>query len=125
MKIRFLHAVLVATGFALILLFITALQISVVAAQDTSTPKLPNDYRFWYHVGSKSISSAAATAIALPADVFGNTFDSVFANEVALNDMRNGAKTFRDGAQFVAVFFKLTNPVAGLDQPGDLAFTAV
>jgi len=125
MKIRFLHAVIGATGFALILLFIAALQTSVAAAQDASLPKLPNDYRFWYHVGSKSISASAATAIGLPADVFGDTFDAVFANEVALNDLRNGAKTFRDGAEFAAPFFKLSNPVAGLDQPGNLAFVAV
>jgi len=125
MRIRYFHALLGASGVALIILFITALQISAVAAQSTETPKLPNDYRFWYHVGSKSITPAAATAIGLPADVFGGTMDAVFANEVALNDMRNGAKTFRDGASFVAPFFKLSNPVPGLDQVGDLAFVAV
>ena len=92
----------IATGFALIILFASALQASVVAADHEGTPHLPNDYRFWYHVGSKSISADAASAIGLPAEVFGNTFDSVFANVVALNDMRSGAKTFRDGAEFVA-----------------------
>ena len=125
MRIRFLHGLLIASGLTLALLFAAALQASVAVAADAGTPHLPNDYRFWYHVGSKSISASAATAIGLPADVFGNTFDSVFANEVALNDMRNQAKTFRDGAEFVAAFFKLSNPVAGLDQPGDLAFIAV
>jgi hypothetical protein len=125
MRIRFLHGLLIATGFALIIMLVTALQVSVVAADHDGTPHLPNDYRFWYHVGSKSITADAATAIGLPAEVFGNTFDSVFANVVALNDMRNKAKTFRDGAEFVAAFFKLSNPVAGLDQPGELAFVAV
>ena len=125
MRIRFLHGLLVATGFALLILFATALQTSVVAADDTGAPKLPNDYRFWYHVGSKSITNEAATALGMSTDVFGETFDSVFANVVALNDLRNNTRPFRDGAQFVAAFFKLTHPVEGLDAPGDLAFVAV
>lgn len=88
-------------------------------------PNLPNDYRFWYHVGSKSIRPEGATAIGLPADIFGNTFDAVFANDVALNDMRSGNRPFRDGATFVAPFYKLETPADGLDSVGELAFTAV
>ncbi|MBL8164795.1 MAG: cytochrome P460 family protein [Anaerolineae bacterium] len=86
---------------------------------------LPSDYRYWYHVGSKSISPEAATALGLPAEIFGNTFDAVFANDTALNDLRNNTRPFRDGATFVAPFYKLENPVAGLDANGELLFTAV
>jgi len=84
MRIRFLHGLLVATGFALVILFATALQTSVAAADDTELPKLPNDYRFWYHVGSKSITNEAATALGMSTDVFGETFDSALADTFAI-----------------------------------------
>ena len=125
MRTRLLPALIFVTGFALVLLFVVAAQSSAVSAtQGGATVPLPNDYRFWYHVGSKSISSEAATALGLP-DIFGETFDAVFANPVALNDLRNNTRPYRDGASFVAPFFRLTHPVDGLDAPGDLAFVAV
>src|SRR5262249_10542633 len=116
-------AVLLGTSLVVMMLF--AMQLAAVSAQDGSGVPLPNDYRFWYHVGSKSISADAATAIGFPPEVFRQTFDAVFANEVALNDLRNKTLPYRDGAEFVAPFFKLTHAVDGLDQPGDLAFIAV
>ncbi len=127
MKVRVLQISMVVLGACLVLMMLLAMQMSAVSAQSASGSgvPLPNDYRFWYHVGSKSISGSAATAIGLPASVFGDTFDAVFANEVALNDMRNKHLPFRDGAEFAAPFFKLTHAVDGLDQPGDLAFVAV
>lgn len=125
MKLRFmLHATLLMTGFALVVLLAAAMGVAQVSAQSAEGVQLPNDYRFWYHVGSKSITAEAAEAIGLP-DVFNDTFDAVFANVVALNDLRNGTRPFRDGASFAAPFFKLTHPVDGMDAPGDLAFTAV
>jgi hypothetical protein len=124
MRFRFLlQATLFATGFALVVLGV-ALGVAQVSAQSEESVQLPNDYRFWYHVGSKSITAEAAEAIGLP-DIFNDTFDAVFANVVALNDLRNNTRPYRDGASFVAPFFKLAHPVEGMDSPGDLAFTAV
>lgn len=117
--------VLGIVGMTCIVLSIFLLQIGAVAADHEDGPPLPADYRYWFHIGSKSITADGATAIGLPAAIFGNTMDAVFANDVALNDLRNGTRPFRDGAAFVAPFFKLENPVAGLDANGALAFTAV
>lgn len=116
---------------ALVLLGMACIAAAVFLAQVGTTrayhdgPPLPADYRWWYHVGSKSIQPAAAEALGLPADIFGNTFDSVFANTIALNDLRSGNRPFRDGAMFVSPFFRLEHPVEGLDSTGDLLFTAV
>jgi hypothetical protein len=125
MQKRVLRVAIALLSVSLVLMMLFAMHLSSVVAQSDTGVALPNDYRFWYHVGSKSISPEAATAIGLPAEVFGNTFDAVFANTVALNDLRNGTRPFRDGASFVAPFFKLNHPVEGLDTMGDLAFTAV
>ncbi len=126
MNQRGLRIGLMALGVGLVVLGMLALQLATVTAQDGGdSPALPNDYRFWYHVGSKSITADGAAALGLPVEVFGETFDSVFANVVALNDLRNNTRPYRDGAVFVAPFFKLTHPADGLDQPGDLAFVAV
>jgi hypothetical protein len=109
---------MIAAGFLL--------QVSTAAGQN-SEPNVPfpTDYRFWYHVGSKSITTEGAKAIGLAEDLFGNTFDAVFANTIALNDLRNGTRPFRDGASFAAPFFQLIHPVEGLDAMGDLKFLAV
>jgi hypothetical protein len=113
-------------GLASIVAAILMLQFAPVAAQgEAPLVPLPNDYRYWFHIGSKSIRPEGAEAVGLPAAIFGNTFDAVYANTVALNDLRSGTRPFRDGAVFVAPFYALTSPVAGLDAPGDLAFTAV
>jgi hypothetical protein len=126
MNQKALRIVLAVLGVGLVAMMLFAMQLAAVSAQgEPSGVSLPNDYRFWYHVGSKSITAEGAAAIGLPADVFGETFDAVFANQVALNDLRNDTRPFRDGAVFVAPFFRLTHPAEGLDQPGDLAFVAV
>ncbi len=117
--------ILTVIGLACILLSLFMLQFGAAAAQDSGGVALPSDFRYWFHIGSKSITAAGAKAAGLPDTVFGNTFDAVFANSVALNDMRSKNTPYRDGAVFVAAFYKLENPVAGLDAPGDLAFTAV
>lgn len=119
-----LSLVLGLVGLTCIIVSVFLLQIGSVIASHEGPP-LPADYRYWYHLGSKSIRPEGATAIGLPDTIFGNTYDAVFANDVALNDLRNGTRPFRDGAAFVAPFFKLESPVAGLDATGELAFTAV
>lgn len=116
------------TVFGLVWIFITVilLQFSTAAGQsDEPDVPFPTDYRFWYHLGSKSISAEAAVALGMDETLFGNTFDAVFANTVALNDLRNGTRPFRDGAVFAAPFFELIHPVDGLDAMGNLRFVAV
>lgn len=125
MKRNWLQTTSILLGAMLILLMVFAVHLSAVTAYHDGTVPLPNDYRNWFHVGSKSISAEAATALGLPVEVFGETFDAVFANPVALNDLRSGNRPFRDGASFVAPFFALEHPVEGLDATGDLMFTAV
>lgn len=125
MKRNWLQTASILLGATLILLLVFAVQLSAVTAYHDGTVPLPNDYRNWFHVGSKSISAEAATTLGLPAEVFGETFDAVFANPVALNDLRSGNRPFREGASFVAPFFALNHPVDGLDATGDLMFTAV
>lgn len=112
-------------GLTCIFAAVFLLQFGAVAGQDEPSVAFPTDYRYWYHVGSKSIAPEAAEAISLAVEVFGNTFDAVFANTIALNDMRSGARPFRDGAAFAAPFFELAHPVDGLDTMGDLKFVAV
>jgi hypothetical protein len=121
---RFFRIVISAVSASLVVMMLFAMHLSAVAAQSNPDVPLPNDYRFWYHVGSKSISTAAAEAIGLP-EIFNETFDAVFANPTALNDLRNGTRPFRDGASFAAPFFRLTHPVEGLDATGELVFVAV
>ncbi|MBZ0283873.1 MAG: cytochrome P460 family protein [Anaerolineae bacterium] len=117
--------ILAFAGLVCVVFGLSFLHSGTVRAYHEGGPDLPADYRYWYHVGSKSITPEGATAIGLPAEIFGNSFDAVFANTVALNDLRSNTRPFRDGAVFVAPFFKLENPVAGLDAPGTLLFTAV
>lgn len=114
-------------GLVSILAAIIMLQVGPVVAQDGGAlVPWPADFRYWFHVGSKSIRPEGAEAVGLPAAIFGNTMDAVYANTVALNDLRSGNRPFRDGAAFVAPFYAL-NPLAdgGVDVFGDLAFTAV
>lgn len=114
-------------GLMSIAVAILMLQLAPVAAQDGAPlVPLPADYRAWFHVGSKSIRPDGATAAGLPPEIFGNTMDAVYANTVALNDLRSGNRPFRDGAAFVAPFYAL-NALAdgGVDAFGGLAFTAV
>jgi mono/diheme cytochrome c family protein len=122
-----LSLVLGLLGFVSIVASIVLLQFAPVVAQD-SGPQVPwpADFRYWFHVGSKSIRPEGAEAAGLPSAIFGNTMDAVYANTVALNDLRTGNRPFRDGATFVAPFYAL-NPLAdgGVDVFGDLAFTAV
>ncbi|MEP7293120.1 MAG: cytochrome P460 family protein [Chloroflexota bacterium] len=125
MKPKLLRIGILILGVNLVLLMMFAVHLSSVEAYHDGTVPLPNDYRNWFHVGSKSISADAATALGMPADVFGETFDAVFANTVALNDLRSGHRPFREGASFVAPFYTLNHPVDGLDATGDLAFVAV
>lgn len=124
MKRNWLHMTSILLGATLILLMVFAVHLSAVTAYHEGRPPLPNDYRNWFHVGSKSITTEAAEALGLP-DVFAETFDAVFANPVALNDLRSGNRPFREGASFVAPFYRLEHPVEGLDATGELVFVAV
>ncbi len=116
--------VLALFGMTCVIISVFLLQVGAVSAYHEGAP-LPSEFRTWFHLGSKSIRPEGATAVGLPADIFGNTFDAVFANDVAIADLRSGTRPYRDGAAFVAAFYKLESPVDGLDTVGALAFTAV
>lgn len=121
---RYISLLLACAGIGCLALGILLMQFGVVLAYHDG-PQFPHDYREWYHLGSKSIAPEAAEALGLPADVFGDTFDAVFANTIALNDLRSGTRPFRDGAAFAAPFYRLEHPVDGLDASGELLFVAV
>jgi mono/diheme cytochrome c family protein len=129
MKLRkqwILSSVIVLAGLVLCLAYLP--KTGRVDAQGSGVSvKLPSAsiYRNWYYLGSKSIRPEGATAIGLPAEIFGNTFDAVYANDVAIQNLRNGTLPYSDGAMFVATFSTLASPVDGLDTHGNLAFTAV
>lgn len=125
MNTKQLSSMLMVFGFVCIVAAGLALQFGAVMAQGAVGVELPTDYRFWFHVNSSSITEQAATTLQMPVGLFGDTFDAIYANEIALNDLRSGSRPFRDGASFVAPFYRLENPVPGLDAPGDLVFTAV
>jgi|GEM_PF-606111 len=124
MTTKRLGSILMLFGFVCIVAAGLALQYRTVLAQGAVGVELPTDYRFWFHVRSTSITEQAATTLQMPG-LFANTFDAIYANEIALNDIRSGNRPFRDGASFVAPFYRLEHPVAGLDAQGDLVFTAV
>ncbi|MBZ0274948.1 MAG: cytochrome P460 family protein [Anaerolineae bacterium] len=113
-------------GLGCIILALFILQFGTVLAYHEGPP-FPTDFagQGWFHLGSKSITPEAAAALGLPADVFGDTFDAVFANGIAMNDLRSGTLPFRDGAEFVVPFYRLEHPIDGLDATGGLAFVAV
>lgn len=118
--------ILTVVGIALMALGIFSARSDAVLAYHEGPP-FPTDFAYSgnLHLGSKAIHPEGATAIGLPDTVFGNTFDAVFANTIAQNDLRNGTLPFRDGAQFVAAFFTLESPADGVDATGELAFVAV
>jgi hypothetical protein len=126
MNTRKVSILLGLLGMVSVIAGVLMMQFGVAFAYHEGLP-FPTDFNRsnYTHLGSKSISPDAASALGLPPEIFGNTFDAVFANGVATNDLRSGNRPFRDGATFVAPFYTLTNPVAGLDATGDLAFVAV
>ena len=54
MKLRVLRSGMVLLGAGLVFMMLMAMQLAAVSAQGGSGVPLPNDYRFWYHVGSKN-----------------------------------------------------------------------
>lgn len=121
----FISGLLILTGLVLCLLYLP--QSTPADAQESGGVALVDQatYRTWYNIGSKVIRPEAATALGLPNAIFDNTVDTIYANSIAVADLRNGTLPYRDGASFVAPFSALASPVDGLDTHGDLAFTAV
>jgi hypothetical protein len=57
-----LSLVLALSGLVSIMAAIVMLQVAPVAAQDGPLVPWPADYRYWFHVGSKSIRPEGAAA---------------------------------------------------------------